>query len=103
MNYKILLTVLISLLVVSCGNTTTAVPIVVDNAPIHASPLILNEVTFIVITKDNVDTILNDEDVLISLTINEYEDLVINMSRIKELLETQRRIIIFLTNSKTDK
>ncbi len=100
------LTVLLS----ACGSTVA--PIEITTKPADRVPLVLppadvinlRPVTWIVITKDNVDQVFADleaqgeNSAVFALTASGYENLSLNISDIRKLTQQQRAIIVAYDN-----
>jgi len=102
-----------SLLSACAGNssiTVSAKPIDIDVARTADPPAVqLNQVTFKVVNKDNIDAFLKDlskaqgtaNPVFIAITTKDYENLSLNLADLRRYIEDQQAIIVYYRNLTT--
>ena len=97
---SLILSVLGFLVLSSCTEPRTAR--VIETVPIKTTPLelpsprvlSLRYVTWIVVTKDNIDEVLSNNLVLFALTSRGYENLSLNTNDLRTYIQEQQTIII---------
>lgn len=63
-------------------------------------PINLLDMNFIVVTENNIDSIIKDlkstgEFVLIAMTVDDYENLSLNIAELRRYIEQQKAVIIY--------
>ena len=108
---KFFLTSLTLLLISGCSilkpETVTVTKIIEKDINIvqRPKPVVLNDVTFYVVTEQNFADFkqrfkqINSDFVVIALSVKDYENLALNVSELKRYIEQQKNIIIYYEES----
>ena len=70
----------------------------------HPKPLVLNTVTWTVVTKDNLQEFMStqtDPVVFYAINVKDYEVLAMNLAEITRYIQQQKAIIVYYENSVT--
>lgn len=96
------------LILAGCASTKTVdvktEPVKLNIAkPAQPRPLVLNNVNWMVVTKDNLDAVIakqskeqnNSNPVFVALTMNDYKKLRLNLGELKRYISQQKSIIVY--------